>query len=200
MRLCKHCDTDKPLTDFVKKSGRCHDCRKEKARIYNAANKEKRGLYYRANRDKILDKCKSYGRRTDIKEARKKYNLAYRDKNRQKLNQRQVEYERNRVKYDTFFKLKIDLRHCIASGLRRHGYTKRSKTYQLLGADFATVQAHLIATAVRNYGHYDPNAEYHIDHVIPNASADNEEELIKLQHYTNLQLLYPIDNLKKGCK
>jgi hypothetical protein len=42
--------------------------------------------------------------------------------------------------------------------------------------------------------------EIHIDHIIPLASATCEKEIIKLCHYTNLQPLWAIDNLKKGSR
>ena len=47
-----------------------------------------------------------------------------------------------------------------------------------------------------NYGY----RGWHIDHIIPISSANNEEELIKLCHYTNLQPLWAVDNFKKGSK
>ena len=39
---------------------------------------------------------------------------------------------------------------------------------------------------------------WHIDHIIPLASATNEDEMYKLNHYTNLQPLWSVDNLHKG--
>jgi hypothetical protein len=41
---------------------------------------------------------------------------------------------------------------------------------------------------------------WHIDHIIPLASAKTEEEMIKLCHYTNLQPLWAIENMSKGSK
>lgn len=88
----------------------------------------------------------------------------------------------------------------LRQSFNNQGYSKTSKTQQLLGADFKTVKAHLEATAIRNYGSYDPQVSYHIDHIVPCSSAKSEQELLALQHYLNLQLLTPEDNLKKSDK
>ena len=39
---------------------------------------------------------------------------------------------------------------------------------------------------------------WHIDHIVPLATAETEEDLYKLFHYTNLQPLLVQDNLKKS--
>jgi hypothetical protein len=38
----------------------------------------------------------------------------------------------------------------------------------------------------------------HIDHIIPISTAKTEQDVIKLNHYTNLQWLIDKDNLKKS--
>jgi len=45
---------------------------------------------------------------------------------------------------------------------------------------------------------WENHGDWHIDHVIPLASAINEQEMLKLCHYTNLQPLWAKDNLSKG--
>jgi hypothetical protein len=39
---------------------------------------------------------------------------------------------------------------------------------------------------------------WHLDHIIPLSSANNEDEIIKLCHFTNLQPLWWYENLKKS--
>ena len=47
-----------------------------------------------------------------------------------------------------------------------------------------------------NYGKFG----WHIDHIIPLDSANTEDEMYKLCHYTNLQPLWWSENLSKGHK
>ena len=47
---------------------------------------------------------------------------------------------------------------------------------------------------------WENHGEWHIDHVVPLASAKTEDEIYKLNHYSNLQPLWKIDNLKKSNK
>jgi hypothetical protein len=41
---------------------------------------------------------------------------------------------------------------------------------------------------------------WHLDHIIPLASAKSEKELINLNHYTNFQPLWALENMKKSNK
>jgi hypothetical protein len=53
-------------------------------------------------------------------------------------------------------------------------------------------QSHLNVTHVylniKNYNG-EPNSGWDIDHIIPISSAESEDDIIKLNHYTNLQPL-----------
>ena len=60
---------------------------------------------------------------------------------------------------------------------------------------------HLLQTFKSNYGYeWDKKEPVHIDHITPLAIAKTEEDIIKLCHYTNLQLLKAKDNLQKNSK
>ena len=49
---------------------------------------------------------------------------------------------------------------------------------------------------------WDNKGDWHVDHIKPCASFDltNPEEQKKCFHYTNLQPLWALDNMKKGAK
>jgi hypothetical protein len=50
-----------------------------------------------------------------------------------------------------------------------------------------------------NHGRYDPDRKtWQLDHIIPSSSAKTEDELIKLNHYSNFQPLKSIDNILKS--
>ncbi len=59
----------------------------------------------------------------------------------------------------------------------------------------------LLETFKENYGYeWDGKEEVHIDHIIPLAIAETEEDVYELCYYENLQLLKAKDNLKKHDK
>ena len=47
---------------------------------------------------------------------------------------------------------------------------------------------------------FDNYGKWHIDHIIPISSAKTEEDIIRLNHYTNFQPLWAVDNLRKSNK
>lgn len=47
---------------------------------------------------------------------------------------------------------------------------------------------------------WDNYGKWHIDHIIPLASAKTEEEMCNLFHYKNLQPLWASDNFRKSDK
>ena len=69
----------------------------------------------------------------------------------------------------------------------------------MLGIDLGGFQAYIESKfqegmTWENYG------QWHIDHIKPLSLATTEQEVVELNHYTNLQPLWAIDNLKKSNK
>ena len=84
----------------------------------------------------------------------------------------------------------------IYNAIRRKGYNKKSKTQDILGCSFEEFKIHLESKFESwmnwdNYGKYNGelNFGWDIDHVMCKSSAKTEEELIKLNHYSNLEPL-----------
>ena len=108
-------------------------------------------------------------------------------------------YMKSRRALDPVYDMSLRLRARISKAISNQGYTKRSKTNEIIGCDWNSFVTYLESKFQdgMNWGNRD---KWHIDHIIPLSSAKSEEEIIKLSHYTNLQPLWASDNLKKGCK
>lgn len=76
---------------------------------------------------------------------------------------------------------------------------KVQKTDEYLGCTYEEGRNYLASLFTEGMT-WDNHGEWHIDHIIPLASAKTREELEPLFHYTNLQPLWAEDNLKKGAK
>lgn len=183
MKKCSKCKIEKPLDDFhkdsSKKDGLCSKC-KPCFRAYYKANKERIAEYKEANQDMIA-----------------KYNKAYLQANRKKINEQKKEYSRNRRKNDPLYKLKANLRSRTNIAFKAGGYSKNSKTQEMLGVDWEVVSAHIERQFTEGMT-WDNYGKWHVDHVIPLASAKTEKEIRKLCHYSNLQPLWAEENLRKN--
>ena len=167
-------------------SNRCKSCTKEYDKIYYEKNnkkiKERKKTYYSENINLIKLKDK-----------------IYRDKNKKILQSKKALWEKNKINTDKFYYLKSKIKNSIRESLKGHGYTKKSRSNEILGCDYETLKKHLESKFIDGMSWENRN-EWHIDHIIPVSSAKNENEMILLNHYLNLQPLWANENLSKGCK
>ena len=84
----------------------------------------------------------------------------------------------------------------VRNSLKNKGYKKSSKTEQILGLSFLDFKLYIESKfetwmSWNNYGLYNGELNYgwDIDHIIPLVSAETEDDIIKLNHYSNLQPL-----------
>ena len=91
------------------------------------------------------------------------------------------------------------VRSLISKSLSFRGMKKTMKSRDILGCDFDFFRQHIESQFVDGMS-WERMSEIHIDHRIPLALAETVEDVIRLCHYTNLQPLWALDNLKKGSK
>ena len=111
-------------------------------------------------------------------------------------------YISNRYKNDDIFRFKSNVRQLISGSFKRNKnniWKKKSKTESILGCKFDFFENYIEkqfteGMTFENYG------KWHLDHIKPLALAKTEEDVIILNHYTNFQPLWAIDNFKKGSK
>lgn len=127
-------------------------------------------------------------------ELKKYYDNKWRKDNFEHRRKYGREYHKKRKISDPLFRLSETLRSLIHSSLKGKGYIKLSKTTSLLGANNDVVMAHFKNLWLKRYKVELTNQKYEIHHITYNSTATTEEELIKLQHYTNLELLSPEDH------
>ena len=191
MKLCTKCNTPKDCTNFSEccynadgLANWCKECNKQYKKQYRKQNKLKISAY-----GKQYYSCN----KTKIQAYKKQYSL----KNKDKMNV----YYKNRLSSNVLYATMHRMRNMVNRALKKQGLSKSKRTVEILGADFSVVFEHLVQTAVKNYGFFTGNIkDYHIDHIKPISTAINKEQVLELSNYKNLQLLYPKDNLTKGCK
>ena len=109
-----------------------------------------------------------------------------------------TQYYLHKREVDPLFKLSTQVRGLIRISLKKNGYGKDTHTYEILGCDYETLWRHLKQTWLENYGQEWDGEDYHIDHIIPLATAKTKQEIKDLCYYENLQLLKPKDNFVKN--
>lgn len=206
MRVCKDCKIEKEVSEYYYnkkgklKSNSCKSCFCIMMKEYRKNNMEKirngRKEYYNRNKESILDKNVEYCRRN--REHRNEKAKENYHKNNYKT--KKSEYVINRMNNDELFKLKFNMRTLIRNAFRRAFTSKSRKTSEILGCTFEEFKIYLESKFDENMNWENQGTYWHLDHIIPISSAQTEEEVYKLNHYTNFQPLYWLDNLKKSNK
>lgn len=194
----------------LEKLKKCNTCKKVKTIDcfdFEYYKKNKR-WYYRNKCRKCRTEYRILNYKNDINQIkyRKNYLKDWHKKNPEKINIYRKNWEKKRSKYqkkryhsDEFFRIKSNVRSRIKLAFIQNGYTKKSKTHQILGIDWDTFKKHIENQFIDNMS-WDNFNKIHIDHKIPIAAASTEFEVISLNHYTNLQPLWAEDNIKKSDK
>ena len=169
-------------------------------RLNNLEKIKKKELEYRKNNPQKIKETKRKSKEKH-KEKIKQYMEKYRKENAKKIKKQANKYYKEKLENDNLFRLKLNMRNLIRYAFESKGYTKETKTEQILGCDFKTFYNHLLETYKNNYGYeWDGIEKVHIDHIKPLKNCHTYDEIYKANYWENLQLLKAKDNLKKGAK
>jgi hypothetical protein len=195
-KVCINCNENKNVSFFYKRNGsvdgyrnNCKECFNKNV-CQNPKRKENKKRYYTKNMEDIKSKTKEYYAKNIDKIKENKKNYA--QKNKDSRNK----YLKMLYETDTMYKLSVNMRSSILKAFKRNGYKKNSKTFLILGCSFEDLKIH-IENQFKEGMSWLNHGEWHIDHKIPLSWAKDEEELIKMCHYTNLQPLWAFENLSK---
>ena len=211
--ICSQCNKE-----FTKTHHRQKYCSKEcSKKKYQSTNylyrlkflKSEKGKIYREKQNKYqqTDSGKNKGRVNFGKYRKTPKGIAAEKKVYEKrqskglINKYAKKYEKERRKSDPIFKLKGDIRHRLRIFLNLHNMKKTNSTFKMVGCTPALLKEYLEkrfkpGMTWKNHA----RDGWHIDHIIPLASAKTPEAMEKLMHYSNLQPLWAIENIKKGNK
>lgn len=94
--------------------------------------------------------------------------------------------DKNRVIPKELSSITQKVRENISKSFKRKNYTKKSRTFEILGCTWEEFKVHLEDNP---YRFTIDQKDMDLDHIVPVSNAKTEKELIKLNHYTNFQLL-----------
>ncbi len=176
----------------------CNKCKQEL--LVSKFHKRKTGYAHQCK------ECRSISRKGKYKEYKTEYYLRYKDRqreleklNKDKVNARKRERSKERRQMNIDYRIKINLRGRIYKAIKRN--SKSESTLVLIGCSIEELKVYLSSMFVEGMS-WDNYGKWHIDHIIPCASFDlnDTEQQKRCFHYTNLQPLWAIDNIKKSNK
>ena len=186
-KVCNKCNVDKEVTEFYSGRRRCKLCYNkykkkstpEQREEYNRRRKEK----YYENHEEELEKSRLWKKRNPEKVV--EYRRGY-----------MSGYEKKRMENDPLYNVSRTVRNLIKCSIYHKGFTKNSRTFEILGCSYEDFKLHIEShwedwMNWDNYGLYNgkENCGWEYDHIIPVSSAKCEEDIYKLNHYSNIQPL-----------
>jgi hypothetical protein len=168
MKKCTKCSIEKPLIEYHNhqgnkdgKQGKCKQCMKEYNYTYKTSNQDYIKEYYNKNKEKIVKQT--------------------------------IERDTKRKEIDPLFKLDRVVRVLIRDSFKRalNGtYKKGNKTEHVLDCTMEEFIQHLQSQFVEGMTLENHGIVWEIDHIKKLSSSKTEEDIIKLNHFTNLRPLF----------
>lgn len=220
-KVCKNCCIEKNINEFKNTGKLCRICfneymrlrRPKKVKVEKVVipkiHKPKKDikLYQKEYRENNKYKQKEYNKKYQLenKEYISNYRKEYMKENLSYYQTYKKEYRKNRLINDSLYKFSHNVQSLIRQSLKNKGYKKHSRTEHILGCSYIEFKEYIINQfepwmTLENNGIYTGNYDetWQFDHIIAISNALNEDEVIKLNHYTNFRPLCSRKNLEKS--
>ncbi len=224
MKICVKCNLEKTFKEFYIGKGNqdgyrssCKDCIKK----YQQDNKDAKSKYLKKykedKKDILILKNKEYREKNkekiqNWKEENKHYFKKYRQENKDKIRKYYKEnkdrvsktnrlYRQRRTKEDAVYRFSRTIRSLVHGAFKRgtNQFRKEAKTEKILGCTIEEFRLYIESQFTKRMT-LENHGEWHLDHILPLATAKTEEDIIRLNHYTNFQPLWAKDNILKSNK
>jgi len=210
-KVCGNCKVEKSCGDFYQfkrtKDGLQYSC-KECCKKYKQENADKIREYRKENSEREKEINKKW-RKENLDKTRE-YNKQYYQENTYKRREQYKEwrqanpeyrkqYQNRRRNLNPVYKMICNIRSRVSSYCKAIKLNKNTRTKDMLGIDLAGFQAYMESKFQEGMT-WDNYGQWHVDHIKPISLATTEQEIIELNHYTNLQPLWAVDNIKKSNK
>ena len=179
LKVCPSCRIEKPTEQFsvarARPDGRQSHC------------KQCNIVRYQANRDRILAQRANHLQLNleEISAKRKKYE----EDRREKKAAYNAEYQRKRLQNDPLFRFQHNVRALVHCAFTYYGFRKDSKTVEVLGMSFEDFRHYIKTMFKPGWTFENQRTLWDLDHIVPMSTAQTEEDVIRLNHYTNFQPL-----------
>jgi hypothetical protein len=151
------------------------------------------------NKEKINQYSKEYYQTPNGNKKKKEYIK----NNKEKIKEYHKLYKKE-IRQNPTEKIKHHLRVYIGQTIKEIGATKHKKSLDIVGLEsWGKLREHIESQWENgmnwsNHGVGKNNLTWHIDHIIPLETAKTEEEVYKLNYYTNLKPMWGSDNIRKS--
>lgn len=203
---CKPCKRTKDNLNYEKtkevkkaKANEYYKNNKEKVlkRVTSEENKARRRQLWNLNKEENNKKQSSHRKKfpNKYKERKRQYKI----ENRDKINEYNRKYRKERMEADPLFRVMRRIRQRTRDAFNVNYWKKDTHFAEYIGCTKEHLEKYL-ENKFKPGMTWDNYGEWEIDHQIPLGSANNEQEVYKLSHYSNLQPLWKEENSKKSDK
>ena len=203
-KICSKCGKEKPVEEFyVRKDSKdgyrsdCIECHLIQKKIYSKENSQHKRDYMRQYRIDNPEVIKNW-----IENNYDQYlwnTKKWKIENPEKSKEHKNNNRRKRLENDPQYRVRTNIRRLILLSFSKKGYSKKSKTNEILGICYDGFMKHIESQFTEGMT-WENRGLWELDHKIPVSLGKTEEEIIRLNHYSNFQPLWMEDNRKKSNK